>query len=92
MGAAIDLTLVDQNGTELDMGTPFDDFTLKSHHGSLNISVTAQRNRAVLLGLMTAAGWDFFRNKWWHYQLFSPRGRYHVMSDSVLPFSMMTTG
>ncbi|MEQ8507882.1 MAG: D-alanyl-D-alanine dipeptidase [Rhodospirillaceae bacterium] len=92
MGAAIDLTLVDQNGTELDMGTPFDDFTLKSHHGSLNISVTAQRNRAVLLGLMTAAGWDFFRNEWWHYQLFSPRGRYPVMSDSVLPLSMMTTG
>ena len=92
MGAAIDLTLIDQTGTELDMGTPFDDFTPQSHHGSLNVSVPAQRNRAILLGLMTAAGWDFFRNEWWHYQLFSPRGRYPVLSDSVLPRSMMTKG
>lgn len=89
MGAAIDLTLIDTTGTELDMGTGFDAFTPKSHHGNLDISLAAQRNRALLLGLMTAAGWDFFRNEWWHYQLFSPRGRYPVLSDSVLPSSMM---
>lgn len=90
MGAAIDLTLVDASGKELDMGTGFDDFTPKAHHGSLEVSAAAQRNRAILLGLMTAAGWDFFRNEWWHYQLFSPRGRYPVLSDSVLPSPMMS--
>jgi D-alanyl-D-alanine dipeptidase len=37
-----------------------------------------------LLGIMTAAGFDFYRREWWHYQLFSPRGRYPVLSDSVL--------
>lgn len=89
MGAALDLTLVDGSGKELDMGTPFDDFTPQAHHGSLDISSAAQRHRAILLGIMTAAGWDFFRNEWWHYQLFSPRGRYPVLSDSVLPDSMM---
>jgi D-alanyl-D-alanine dipeptidase len=30
-GAAVDLTLVDQNGQELPMPTPFDDFTDKAH-------------------------------------------------------------
>lgn len=90
MGAAIDLTLVDASGKELDMGTGFDDFTPKAHHGCIEISAAAQRNRAILLGLMTAAGWDFFRNEWWHYQLFSPRGRYPVLSDSVLPKPMMS--
>lgn len=89
MGAAVDLTLIDGTGTELDMGTPFDDFTTRSHHGALDISPAAQRNRAVLLGLMTAAGWDFFRNEWWHYQLFKPRGVYPVLSDAALPVSMM---
>ena len=89
MGAAIDLTLVDGAGRILDMGTPFDDFTVQSHHGRTDISVDAQRNRALLLGIMTSAGWDFFRNEWWHYQLFKPRGRYPVLSDSVLETPMM---
>lgn len=89
MGAAVDLTLIDGAGRPLDMGTPFDAFTPLSHHGSTAISVEAQRNRALLLGLMTAAGWDFYRNEWWHYQLFQARARYPVLSDSVLPEPMM---
>jgi zinc D-Ala-D-Ala dipeptidase len=36
-----------------------------------------------LLGVMSAAGWDFYRREWWHYQLFDSR-RYPVLSDSVL--------
>ncbi len=89
MGAAVDLTLIDASGHELDMGTAFDAFTPRSHHGVLDIPPDAQRNRALLLGLMTAAGWDFYRNEWWHYQLFSPRGKYEVLSDSALSVSMM---
>ena len=38
---------------------------------------------------MTTAGFDFYRNEWWHYQLFKPRGRYPVLSDSVLAQGMM---
>jgi D-alanyl-D-alanine dipeptidase len=89
MGAAVDLTLIDAEGRELDMGTAFDAFTPLSHHGVLDISAEAQRNRALLLGIMTAAGWDFYRNEWWHYQLFSPRGRFEVLSDKALPTPMM---
>ncbi|MDP6110003.1 MAG: D-alanyl-D-alanine dipeptidase [Rhodospirillales bacterium] len=87
-GAAVDLTLIDGAGRELDMGTPFDAFTPRSHHGNLSIGVEAQRNRALLIGLMTTADWDFYRNEWWHYQLFYAR-RYPVLSDSVLPDGMM---
>lgn len=90
MGAAIDLTLLDAaSGEELDMGTSFDDMRPLSWHGDTAVSVTAQRNRTVLLGLMTAAGFDYYRNEWWHYQLFKPRGRYPVLSDSVLAEPMM---
>lgn len=87
-GAAVDLTLVDDAGAELAMGTPFDAFTPLSHHGATDIAPADQRNRAILLGLMTAAGWDFYLNEWWHYQLFDAK-RFPVLSDADLPAPMM---
>ena len=72
-GVAIDLTLCDAQGNELDMGTDFDEFSDLAFHNCEKISAEAQRNRLILLGLMTAAGFDFYRNEWWHYQLFKPR-------------------
>lgn len=87
-GVAIDLTLLGADGRALDMGTVFDAFTPLSHHGNGDISPVAQRNRAILLGLMTAAGWDCYLREWWHYQLFDSR-RYPLLSDSVLARPMM---
>jgi zinc D-Ala-D-Ala dipeptidase len=68
-GVAIDLTLLGKSGRELDMGTGFDAFTPHSHHAVTEISQEAQVNRFLLLGIMTAAGWDYNKNEWWHYQL-----------------------
>jgi len=87
-GAAIDLTLLDRAGQELEMGTEFDAMTDLSHHGVLDVSAQAQKNRAILLGIMTAADWDFYRNEWWHYQLFRPR-RYPTLSDAASGAEMM---
>lgn len=87
-GAAVDVTLIDGDGKELPMGTAFDAFTPLSHHGSTEIATAAQRNRMLLLGLMTAAGWDFYRNEWWHYQLFDPR-RFPLLGDADLPRPML---
>ena len=87
-GAAVDLTLVDQSGRELDMGTGFDTFSPLSHHASTDISHEAQRNRFLLLGLMTSAGWDFYSREWWHYQLFNSRD-YPVLDDGVLDQGMI---
>lgn len=87
-GVAVDLTLVDAAGVELDMGTGFDVFTPLSYHANVEVSVAAQRNRLLLLGLMSAAGWDFYGNEWWHYQLFDPR-QYPLLSDGDAPVPMM---
>lgn len=87
-GAAVDLNLLDNTGCELDMGTGFDAFTPLSHHANTEISATAQKNRLILLGLMSAAGWDFYSKEWWHYQLFDAR-RLPLLSDSILPRPMM---
>jgi D-alanyl-D-alanine dipeptidase len=79
-GVAIDLTLLDGAGRALEMGTPFDYFSPLSHHGAHGIPDIARHNRMLLLGLMTEAGWDFYRNEWWHYQLFDSR-RYPLLHD-----------
>ena len=72
-GVAIDLTLADANGKELEMGTDFDEFSDLAFHNCDKISTEAQRNRLILLGLMSAAGFDFYSKEWWHYQLLKPR-------------------
>ena len=87
-GIAVDLTLTDMERRPLDMGTEFDAFEPASHHGNREVSVNAQRNRLVLLGLMTQAGWDFYRNEWWHYQLFDSR-TYPLIGDNELPEPMI---
>jgi zinc D-Ala-D-Ala dipeptidase len=87
-GVAADLTLIERNGRELDMGTGFDAFTPLSHHANTSVSVTAQRNRLLLLGLMSAAGWAFYDKEWWHYQL-PNASDYPMLGDSALPMPMM---
>jgi len=87
-GIAVDLTLIDAQGDELPMGTPFDAFTPLSHHGNTEHPAEVQKNRVILLGLMTAAGWDCYMKEWWHYQLFHPRA-YPLISDSDLDVGMM---
>ena len=39
-----------------------------------------RKNRMILLGLMSSAGWDFYDKEWWHYQLFNPR-YFPLLSD-----------
>jgi D-alanyl-D-alanine dipeptidase len=80
-GVAVDLTLCDWHFTPLDMGTAFDAFHPRSHHGRLDVNAQAQRNRLLLMGIMTTAGWDFYRNEWWHYQLFHARS-YPLYADA----------
>lgn len=90
-GVAVDLTLIDDTGAALDMGTGFDAFTPRSHHANTEIPARAQHHRRLLLGLMTAAGWDCNENEWWHYQLFDA-GRYPLLSDAALASPMMAPG
>jgi D-alanyl-D-alanine dipeptidase len=87
-GVAIDLTLLDGAGKELDMGTGFDEMRAISHHARTDIPVEAQRNRFTLMGIMSAAGWDFYKNEWWHYQLFQSRD-YPLIDQATLSKPLM---
>lgn len=79
-GVAVDLTLTDARGEELDMGAAFDEFDPVAHHGA-KLAAAQTKARLLLLGLMTTAGWDFYRNEWWHYQLFDAK-KYPLISES----------
>lgn len=68
-GIAVDLTLVDREGRVLDMGTDFDAALPESHHGAVRIAQDAQRNRLLLAGLMSVAGFVINPFEWWHYAL-----------------------
>ena len=85
-GIAVDLTLTDaSSGIEMAMGTGFDDFTVMSAHDRLDgLAPEAIRNRALLLGIMTAAGWAHYRPEWWHYHL-PGRESYAALSACEVP-------
>ena len=87
-GVGIDLTLINKNNYELNMGTSFDSFSSKSFHGNIEISRDAQKNRFILLGIMLAAGWDFYKKEWWHYQLFNSK-KYKLIKNCMLKKPMM---
>jgi len=87
-GVAVDLTLATPDGRMLEMGTGFDAITPLSYHADTAVSPEAQRNRLVLLGLMSAAGWDFYAKEWWHYQMFQPR-TFPLLEDGAMAPSIM---
>jgi D-alanyl-D-alanine dipeptidase len=68
-GGAVDITLVDTNGDELDMGTPFDFFGIEASHGYDKLSQKVKRNRILLKNTMTALHFNSFDSEWWHYNL-----------------------
>ena len=88
-GVAIDLTLIkSENNNLLNMGTDFDDFSEKAFHNSRSITPEIRQNRCTLLGLMVSAGWDYYLNEWWHYQLFNSQS-YESFSDSAAGTGLM---
>lgn len=68
-GGAIDVTLLDENGTELDMGTGFDAFTEKTvtHYFENTNDEVIKNNRRLLYSLMVDAGFTNLPSEWWHY-------------------------
>ena len=84
-GVAIDVTIVDQHGQNLDMGTEFDDFRPLAHHGNEQVSGKAQRNRLMLAGVMSIAGFDSLSTEWWHYQLRDTKHYPIIEGNPVVP-------
>ena len=68
-GGAVDITLVDFNGKELDMGTSFDFFGVEAGHDYFNLSPEILANRELLKKTMKENGFNALDSEWWHYNL-----------------------
>ncbi len=69
-GSTVDLTLIDLGtGEELDMGTCWDFFDLRSWGESEQVNEIQRANRALLRSIMTQHGFSPLREEWWHFTL-----------------------
>lgn len=73
-GAAVDLSIVDANGNELDMGTPYDDIRElayprleKKFLESGELTQSQIDNRKLLRKVMSNAGFYNIPTEWWHF-------------------------
>ena len=79
-GFAIDISLADEDGKEVDMGTSYDNFTELAHpeledrllkQGKLKLKQV--EHRRLLRGVMKRAGFHSINNEWWHFDALPAR-------------------
>jgi D-alanyl-D-alanine dipeptidase len=79
-GVAVDLSLVQANGTPVDMGTPYDFLGRKAeprheirHLADGTLTAEQVRNRLILRAAMVHAGFTPIHSEWWHFEAMTPR-------------------
>lgn len=66
-GMAVDITLVDSNGKELEMPSEFDDFTEKASPTYEHMTIEARKNIDYMRGVMEGLGFRIHEGEWWHF-------------------------
>lgn len=68
-GGAVDVTILDASGKELDMGTRFDAFTKKTYtaYYETQKDYVIRDNRRLLYYTMMEEGFTNLPSEWWHY-------------------------
>jgi D-alanyl-D-alanine dipeptidase len=88
-GAAVDVSLVNYEGWEVDMGTPFDFFGELGHPSAENRMISEgklthrqQENRKLLREVMYKAGFTGLGTEWWHFNscgIAEAKSKYHIV-------------
>ncbi|WP_293873091.1 M15 family metallopeptidase [Flavobacterium sp.] len=68
-GGAVDISLVDSIGIEVNMGTKFDFFGEEASHNYQNLSPEILSKRKFLKEIMLQNNFKSFDSEWWHYNL-----------------------
>ena len=94
-GAAVDLSIVDDSGNELDMGTEFDFFGELAYPCLENkmlksgkLTTVQLNNRLLLRKIMKKAGFNSITTEWWHFSAYSrqiAQQKFKVIKTHVLP-------
>ncbi len=67
-GAAVDITLVDKNGVELQMPSGYDEFTERARLDYKDCTEDKIANRELLGKTMVKYGFRRISNEWWHFE------------------------
>ncbi|MFZ4106321.1 M15 family metallopeptidase [Flavobacterium sp.] len=68
-GGAVDISIVNSDGKELDMGTSFDFFGPEASHKYQGLSSKIKKNRIYLKEVMMRNNFKSYDSEWWHYNL-----------------------
>ncbi|WP_426350011.1 M15 family metallopeptidase [Alloiococcus sp. CFN-8] len=66
-GSAVDITLVDSSGKEVEMPSGFDDFSERASRNNPNMSSEARKNMQLLTDIMVKHGFTYIDSEWWHF-------------------------
>lgn len=68
-GGAVDLTILDEEGDQLDMGTGIADYSDPDKCFTYSVGITEDQaqNRKLLAQLMIDAGFAPYNGEWWHF-------------------------
>lgn len=80
-GGAVDMTLIDFEGNEINFGTDFDFFGKKAAHSYKKLDHKILDNRKFLRKVMEQNGFKALESEWWHYDFSGALG------DSVSNFN-----
>jgi D-alanyl-D-alanine dipeptidase len=81
-GAAVDLTLVNLEDADIDMGADYDFFGRAAHTDNFNLPEKVLENRKLLQEGMNAFGFSIIQSEWWHFN-FLPKSRSPILD---IPF------
>ena len=84
-GGTIDVTVVYQDGSPVEMPTDFDDFSLLADRDYSDVSASARQNAQLLEQVMKDEGFVPYAGEWWH---FSDPDAYHYEDLEQLRFPL----
>ena len=86
-GGTLDLTLVRNDGSELEMPSCFDEFSPLADRDYSEVSETAKENARILEQAMIEAGFEGYYYEWWHYSDCDTYS-YEDIADLQLPLNI----
>lgn len=81
-GAAVDMTLVDANGIELEMPSLVHTLDFRASRNNPEMTEAARRNMDYMSGVMHQAGFLLYQHEWWHFTD-SNRSSYPILNYSL---------
>jgi zinc D-Ala-D-Ala dipeptidase len=81
-GAAVDLTIIDSLGTELEMPTGYDSFSPRAAQDFMDLPEVELKDRELLKTVMQRHGFLSLRSEWWHFD-FKSAYQYEILDEPL---------